>query len=68
MNKEEFNDICPYDDSQFTEKLAHLVKEPGFEKAVRYAMPDVNFYKFSKGREQSRCFSVENYQAFLGKS
>ena len=49
MNKEEFNDICPYDDSQFSEKLAHLVKEPGFEKAVRYAMPDVNFYKFSKG-------------------
>lgn len=49
MNREEFDDICPYDDSQFKEKLAHLVNEPGFEHAVRYAIPDVNYYKFSKG-------------------
>ena len=48
MTREEYIDICPYDDSQFREKLSHLVKEPGFEHAVRYAMPDVNYYKFSK--------------------
>lgn len=45
-SKEEFEDISPYDDSEFKEKMAHLVKEPGFEHAVRYVMPDVDFPVF----------------------
>lgn len=45
--KEEFEDICPYDDSEFKEKMAHLVNEPGFEHAVRYVMPDVNYSEFA---------------------
>lgn len=45
-SKEEFEDISPYDDSEFKEKMAHLVKEPGFEHAVRYVMPDVDFPAF----------------------
>ncbi len=41
--KEEFQDIAPYDDSAFHEAMQRLVKEPGFENAIRYIMPDVNY-------------------------
>ena len=42
----EFEDIAPYDDAQYREKIAKLVKEPGFEHAVRYVMPNVNYPQF----------------------
>lgn len=42
----DFSDIAPYDDHQFHEKIASLVKEPGFEHAVRYVMPDVDYPAF----------------------
>ncbi len=35
----DFSDIAPYDDSVFKEKMAKLVKEPGFLHAVSYTMP-----------------------------
>ena len=44
----EFNDIAPYDDTEFQSKMRHLVSEPGFEHAVRYVMPDVDFPTFTK--------------------
>ncbi|MDE7464816.1 MAG: 1-acyl-sn-glycerol-3-phosphate acyltransferase [Muribaculaceae bacterium] len=34
-----FSDISPYDDSVFHEKMANLVKEPGFLHAINYTMP-----------------------------
>ena len=37
----DFRDIAPFDDSEFHEKMSLLVKEPGFEHAVCYVMPDV---------------------------
>ena len=43
---EEFRDIAPYDDHEFHEKIAALVREPGFEHAVRYVMPDVDYPGF----------------------
>ena len=49
MRREEFSDICPYDDSEFQEKIAGLVKEPGFEHAVKYVMPDADYQEFAKG-------------------
>ncbi len=49
MKREEFSDICPYDDSEFQEKIACLVKEPGFEHAVKYVMPNVDYKEFAKG-------------------
>ena len=49
MKREEFSDICPYDDSEFQEKIAGLVKEPGFEHAVKYVMPDADYQEFAKG-------------------
>lgn len=59
MTKEDFIDICPYDDSVFQEKMAQLVKEPGFEHAVRYVMPDVDYPEFSKG-----LCSIDSQEAF----
>ncbi len=43
---EEFQDIAPYNDTQFKERLQKLVTEPGFEHAVRYVMPDVDYPRF----------------------
>ena len=43
---EEFRDIAPYDDHVFHEKIDSLVREPGFEHAVRYVMPDVDYPAF----------------------
>lgn len=45
---EEYREIAPYDDNEFHEKIAELVKEPGFEHAVRYVMPDVDYDSFVK--------------------
>lgn len=46
MTKEEFKDIAPFDDSEFKEKMATLVTEPGFEYAVRYVLPMVDYPAF----------------------
>lgn len=43
---EEFKEIAPYDDAVYHEKLAQLVHEPGFEHAVRYVLPDVDYPSF----------------------
>lgn len=42
----DFSDIAPFDDRQFSEKMAMLVREPGFEHAVKYVMPDVDYPEF----------------------
>ncbi|MCM1348147.1 MAG: acyltransferase [Firmicutes bacterium] len=44
----DFKDIAPYSDAEFKERMANLVKEPGFEHAVKYVMPDVDFPEFCK--------------------
>lgn len=49
MISEDFSDIEPYDDSQFQQRMAELVKEPGFEHAVRFVMPDVDYPAFVSG-------------------
>ena len=48
MEHDQFADIRPYDDHLFKEKIAALVREPGFEHAVRYVMPDVDYEAFVK--------------------
>ncbi|MBD5350363.1 MAG: acyltransferase [Bacteroides sp.] len=47
-NHYDFSDIAPFDDSEFSAKMNLLVDEPGFEHAVRYVMPDVDFAEFVK--------------------
>lgn len=46
MTYDDFNDIAPFDDSQFQDRMAQLVTEPGFEHAVRWVMPDVDYPAF----------------------
>lgn len=46
--KYRFEDIAPYDDSMFHEKLQHLIAEPGFEHAVKWVLPDVDYAEFTK--------------------
>ena len=43
---EEFRDIAPFTDSDFKAKLQELVAEPGFEHAIKYVMPTVDYPKF----------------------
>lgn len=44
----DFTEIQPYNDQQFKEKLEKLIAEPGFEHAVRYVMPDVDYSEFAR--------------------
>ena len=66
---EEFKDIAPIDDCDFNEKITQLVKELGFEHAIRYVMPDVDYPKFVEGLLQinnKRDFQQLVVAPFLG--
>lgn len=54
MEHEKFDDIAPYDDSLFPEKLATLVEEPGFQHAVRYVLPNVDYQAFAEEMKKVR--------------
>lgn len=43
---EQFLDICPVQDKFFHQNMESLVREPGFEHAIKYIMPDVDFNTF----------------------
>jgi hypothetical protein len=45
---QELQEIAPYDDSVYHEKMASLVEQPLFEHAVKYVMPDVDYSEFKK--------------------
>lgn len=47
-NQYDFSDIAPFDDSDFASHMSKLVKEPGFENAVRAVMPDVDYTTFAQ--------------------
>lgn len=49
ITPEEFKDIAPIDDCDFKQRMAQLVKESGFEHAIKYVMPDVDYPKFVAG-------------------
>lgn len=46
ITPEEFKDIAPIDDCDFKQRMAQLVKESGFEHAIKYVMTDVDYPKF----------------------
>ena len=46
MNKEDFKDIAPFDDCEFKDNMAYLIKQPGFEHAVKYVLPMVDYPSF----------------------
>ena len=45
---QELQEIAPYDDSVYHEKMETLVEQPLFEHAVRYVMPNVDYDEFKK--------------------
>lgn len=45
---DEFADIAPYNEGNYYEKLVALTREPGFEHAVRFSMPNVDYAEFCK--------------------
>lgn len=60
---EEFQDIAPYNDLMFKEKVEHLVAEPGFEHAVKYIMPDIDYPQFVKSLTDVG--TQDNFQRFV---
>lgn len=61
-SKVDYSDIAPYDDTLFHEKLESLTHEPGFEHAIRYVMPDVDFEAFCRN-----LLSVKNQAEFQSR-
>ena len=70
MANENFEDIAPYDDHLFSEKMKALVSEPGFEHAVRYILPGVDYEELTgrmihiKGKNE---LQMEIMHPFLDK-
>ncbi|MCM1020739.1 MAG: acyltransferase [Muribaculum sp.] len=63
-----FSDIAPYDNHEFHDKLSSLVKEPGFEHAVKWVMPNINWNDFSNQLLQVKdgdTFQTEIMMPFL---
>lgn len=56
---DDFEDIAPYGDSIFKEKIKALVNEPGFENAVKYVMPNVDFNAL-----KAKLLSLDNQKQF----
>ncbi len=42
----EFQDIAPYDGTMYHQKITSLLKEPGFEHAIKWVMPGVDYPEF----------------------
>lgn len=64
----DFDDIRPYNDAEFRAKIKEVVKEPGFEHAVRYVMPDVDYEAFCNkliSMQTQQQFQVEVMGPFL---
>lgn len=55
----EFADIAPYPYHELTQHIKHLVEQEGFENAIRYIMPEVDYPEFKK-----MLMSVDNIDVF----
>lgn len=64
--KEEFKEITPYDDSAFQTAMARLVKEPGFENAIRYVMPDADFKQLAENLQKIESKNEFQQKIMLG--
>lgn len=57
-----FKDIAPYPDSVFPDKIRALVSEPGFEHAVRWVLPNIDYNEFA-----ANLLKVDNGDTFQHK-
>lgn len=48
MTEINYSDIAPFEGEKFYEHLSALVKEPGFEHAVKWVMPGVDYLSFAQ--------------------
>lgn len=67
-NPSEYNDIAPYSDDVFQSKMQSLVKEPGFEHAVKYVLPHIDYSSFVEQLQQikdKRSFQLGVMAPFL---
>jgi hypothetical protein len=70
----ELAEIAPYGELEFHDKLASLVKEPGFEHAIRYVMKDVDYDAFCqqllsvKSQKDFQIKVMGDFLTFLEKS
>lgn len=63
----EFDDIRPFYDSEFHDKMKVLVTEPGFEHAVRYVLRDINYELFCQELltiDNKKRLSITGYALF----
>ena len=70
MTNQDFSDIAPYNDLEFKSHIATLVTEPGFEHAVKWVMPDVDYPAFAeqlKAIDSQEYFQVHIMCGFLAK-
>lgn len=70
MNANElgFSEIAPYDDASFAEQISRMVKDPGFEHAVRWVLPDIeygDFVQLLESCEGKRDFQYKIMMRFL---
>lgn len=45
-NDYDFSDIAPYDDHHFEKRIADMAADPGFEHAIRWILPDIDYPQF----------------------
>ena len=64
--KEDFKEIAPYDDSAFKDYMARMVKEPGFENAIRYVMPDADFGQLVENLKKIETKNQFQHQVMFG--
>lgn len=65
---EEFQDIAPFTDANFKEKLNELVKEPGFKHAIQYIIKDVDYDAFVNSLldvDNQKIFQTQVMRVFL---
>lgn len=61
----EYEDIAPYNDTVFKEKIAKMVNDPGFEHAIRYVMPDANYPEFAENLLKVETQSQFQYEVMI---
>lgn len=64
----DYSEIAPYDDAHFAENIEKLASEPGFEHAVRWVLPHIDFPTFIqtlKSCTGKRDFQTRIMQGFL---
>ena len=64
----DYSEIAPYDDDHFAENIAKMAADPGFEHAIKWVLPNIDFNEFIarlKGCEGKHDFQTRIMREFL---